>query len=148
MQEKLVKSSMVHSVMYLEETKQLVVVFKSGEKRTPCLYEEVPQGTYDQMMKSESVGSFINSNIKKGHKFRKLDSSLIEIGRVGFHGFVDEFTWFKIKNHQDTAECGECLTFNMLLDIRGENGESCYARQAALSKKGESAALIWNAVVE
>jgi len=57
---KKVDSSMVYAVGYDKETKDLEVVFTSGKI---WIYEEVSEETYKELIESDSVGSFMRSEI-------------------------------------------------------------------------------------
>jgi hypothetical protein len=57
---KKVESSMVYAVDYNRETQELEIVFRrTGVFR----YTGVPYSTYQQMMKSDSIGSYVKSCI-------------------------------------------------------------------------------------
>jgi hypothetical protein len=56
-----VESSVIASVGYDKERRDMMVEFKSGEL---YLYQGVPPIVYDKFLEAESKGSFFNSNIK------------------------------------------------------------------------------------
>ncbi len=57
---KKVNSSMVYAIGYDPKSKTLEVVFRSGKA---WAYEEVPKKVYQELLKSESIGSYIRENI-------------------------------------------------------------------------------------
>jgi hypothetical protein len=57
---KKVNSSMVYAIGYGPKSKTLEVVFISGEV---WVYEEVPKKVYQELLKSESIGSYMRENI-------------------------------------------------------------------------------------
>jgi len=57
---KKVNSSMVYAIGYDSKSKTLEVVFRSGKA---WVYEEVPKKVYQELLKSESIGSYIRENI-------------------------------------------------------------------------------------
>lgn len=64
-----VQSSNVLAVGYDDGTHSLVVRFKAN---TVYVYQDVPVEKFDALLKAESVGKFINSNIKGTYPFRKV----------------------------------------------------------------------------
>ncbi len=58
---KKVESSVIASVGYDKERRDMMVEFKSGEV---YMYQGVPPIVYDKFLESESKGSFFNSNVK------------------------------------------------------------------------------------
>jgi hypothetical protein len=57
---KKVNSSMVYAIGYDPKSKTLEVVFRSGKV---WVYEEVPKKVYQELLKSESIGSYMRENI-------------------------------------------------------------------------------------
>jgi lysyl-tRNA synthetase class 2 len=66
---KVEKSSTVSSISYTE-TGDLLVGFLNG---TEYIYKEVPKSVFEDMKKSESVGKFLNSNIKGKFTYQKQE---------------------------------------------------------------------------
>lgn len=64
-----VKSSTVAKVGYNAETSELHVEFSSGAQYQ---YAAVEKGVYESMLSAESVGKFLNSNIKEKYEFQKI----------------------------------------------------------------------------
>jgi hypothetical protein len=67
---KWVDSSNVESIGYDEESKDLYVRFRSGSPM--YIYEGVPQASFDELMNSDSIGSYLNQQIKPNYHFRTL----------------------------------------------------------------------------
>lgn len=57
---KKVDSSLVYAMGYGAKSKTLEVVFRSGKT---WVYEEVPKKIYQELLKSESIGSYMRENI-------------------------------------------------------------------------------------
>ena len=57
---KKVNSSMVYAIGYAAKSKTLEVVFRSGKT---WVYEEVPKRVYQELLRSESIGSYMRENI-------------------------------------------------------------------------------------
>jgi hypothetical protein len=57
---KKVNSSMVYEIGYNPKSKTLEVVFRSGKA---WVYGEVPKKVYQELLKSESIGSYMRENI-------------------------------------------------------------------------------------
>jgi hypothetical protein len=72
-----VDSSNVKSVGYVTEENVLLVLFKND---TLYKYFDVPFETYTQLTEAESVGKFLNSEIKKNFECEKVwdDDELYE----------------------------------------------------------------------
>jgi len=68
MQREQVISSNVVSVGYDTDTQTLEVEFKSGVYQ----YYNVPQSIYDEMIKAESVGKYLNVYIKPEYPYAKV----------------------------------------------------------------------------
>lgn len=64
-----VKSSTVAKVGYNPEKSELLVEFSSGAQYR---YLAVEQGVYESLLSAESVGKFLNSNIKDQYEFQKI----------------------------------------------------------------------------
>jgi len=67
-----VESSNVESIGYDEDSKTLIVEFKSGSTYS---YNGVPSIVYKKMLESESKGKFLNNNIKPVFLATKLKLS-------------------------------------------------------------------------
>jgi hypothetical protein len=63
-----VTSSTVRKIAYTDEG-DLVVTFNTG---ADYLYKAVPEEVYENMAKSESVGKFLNANIKGKFQYQQL----------------------------------------------------------------------------
>lgn len=63
-----VESSNVAAVGYDEATKKLKVEFKNGSSYT---YSDVPKEKAQAIVGAESVGKYLNANIKPHHPFEK-----------------------------------------------------------------------------
>lgn len=64
-----VVSSNIEKVGYNSETKELHVKFKGN--KAIYIYKDVPRGTFDDLLQSESVGKFLCSEIKGKFLFDK-----------------------------------------------------------------------------
>lgn len=64
-------SKQIESASYTKETKTLIVVFRSNGTRYS--YANVPENKWEELKKAESVGRFINTNIKGHHSYTKLE---------------------------------------------------------------------------
>jgi len=69
MERKAVTSSNVVSVGHDPETNVLEVEFKGG---AVYQYHYVPERVYDEIMRSDSVGKFINQHIKDVYTYTRL----------------------------------------------------------------------------
>ncbi len=68
-----VESSAVSHIAYQKRHKRLYVTFRgSGES---YVYINVPQRAYDELMKAESKGVFINKRIKPHYKCQRLEDA-------------------------------------------------------------------------
>lgn len=63
------KSSIVERTVYNKETRQLEIVFK---KTGAYIYLGVPIEVWNNLVKAESVGKFINSEIKSNYAYNKI----------------------------------------------------------------------------
>ena len=68
-----VESSVVASLGYDDESQTLFVRFHGSG--SSYLYEGVNQATLDELIESDSIGSYVNRVIKPRHKGRKLKAS-------------------------------------------------------------------------
>lgn len=69
------ESKNVESTEYNKETKELFVVFKSFKDpkiTTPYVYRGVPEEKWEALKKAESLGGFINKEIKGSYDYEKL----------------------------------------------------------------------------
>lgn len=64
-----VNSSQINSIGYSEENKILAIEFKGG---AIYYYSSVPKEVYEEMLKSESPGKFLHSNIKNVYQYQKM----------------------------------------------------------------------------
>jgi hypothetical protein len=64
-----VESSNVAAVGYDEEQESLYVEFKSG---STYKYLEVPFYAYEEMLSADSIGRYLNKEIKGRYEFTKL----------------------------------------------------------------------------
>jgi hypothetical protein len=62
-------SSALASVVYLPQSRELDVEFRSGEFHR---YSDVPPQTYTQLLEAESKGRYYNFNIRNRFLFRRL----------------------------------------------------------------------------
>lgn len=62
-------SSNVKAVAYEEDTSQLLVSFKSGHTYA---YDGVPNGLIDDLLNADSVGKYLNENIKGVYQEKKI----------------------------------------------------------------------------
>jgi hypothetical protein len=76
MAEILVKSSMIHSVEYVEPTHTLTVTYISKAGMAKYEYEKVPKQVFDELMKAKSVGSFVAKEIKGKYQFKKVEQKV------------------------------------------------------------------------
>lgn len=64
-----VESSNINAVGYDTSFGGLVVEYKSGTK---YMYEKVPYELYENLLKAESKGRFVNENVKGKFEFRRI----------------------------------------------------------------------------
>jgi uncharacterized protein len=64
-----VSSSNVASVGYDQNTMTLEVEFKSG---SVYQYFDVPEGVYREMMSADSIGTYLNQNIKNSFRYAQI----------------------------------------------------------------------------
>lgn len=64
-----VVSSNLSSVGYEAETQTLYVTFTNGSTYT---YEAVPEDVYQGLLSAESVGKYLNQNVKGHYDYRKV----------------------------------------------------------------------------
>ena len=64
-----VYSSMVRELRYDEQTQELVVFWTKG---SPGVYSGVPEDAADELTRSASVGTVINSEFRGVYPYRKL----------------------------------------------------------------------------
>lgn len=60
---------MVYEIGYNPKSKTLEVVFRSGKV---WVYEEVPKKVYQELLKSESIGSYMRENIIDCYAFYSI----------------------------------------------------------------------------
>jgi hypothetical protein len=63
-----VDSSNIEAIRYLDQSQELEVRFLSGAVYT---YHNVPQEIYEEMLNSDSKGSYLNRAIKRTYEFSK-----------------------------------------------------------------------------
>ncbi len=61
-----VNSSAIFAVGYDPRTKILEIEFKSGQLYR---YKEVPRAVYDDLKKADSIGAYVNANIRDKFDF-------------------------------------------------------------------------------
>ncbi len=61
-----VNSSAIFSVGYDVQARVLEIEFKNGQVYR---YKEVPRNVYDELMKAESIGTYVNANIRDKFDF-------------------------------------------------------------------------------
>ena len=66
----LVKSSNITGIDYNTTTQTLVVLFKNDSLYH---YEDVPRLIYDELLKSESIGSTLASKVKGKFNYKKVE---------------------------------------------------------------------------
>lgn len=64
-----VESSNINAVGYDTSFGGLIVEYKSGAK---YMYEKVPMEVYENLLKAESKGRFINESVKGKFEYKKL----------------------------------------------------------------------------
>lgn len=64
-----VDSSNIEQIGYDENDRELWVRFKSGDT---YVYSEVPPATYDDIMRADSKGSYLNREIKPNYGCRQV----------------------------------------------------------------------------
>ena len=64
-----VQSSNVEEVGYEQETMTLEVLFHNGNVYQ---YFDVPQSVYEGLLRAESVGKFLNTQIKNNYRYIQL----------------------------------------------------------------------------
>ena len=65
-----VESSSIAAVGYDPTTRRLYLRFVGSGNA--YLYHEVPPATFDELMRAESKGGFVNSMIKGSYEYRRL----------------------------------------------------------------------------
>lgn len=68
-----VGSSAVSQVAYQARHRRLYVTYRGSG--ASYVYLDVPQRKYDLLMKADSVGAFINKQIKPFHKCQRLEEA-------------------------------------------------------------------------
>ena len=64
-----VDSSQISKVGYSEEHKVLAVEFNTG---TLYYYKDVPKEMHEKMLKADSVGRFLNQQIKGDYEYERI----------------------------------------------------------------------------
>ena len=64
-----INSSNIQTVEYNEDLNTLIVEFKSGAKYA---YSTVPKAVFDRMITADSVGRYLNSNIRNNYTYVRL----------------------------------------------------------------------------
>lgn len=62
-----VESTLIQSVGYNPESQELTFILRTGDEI--YTYKNVPQSVYDEMMASESKGSYYRMNIRDKYEF-------------------------------------------------------------------------------
>jgi len=65
-----VKSRMILGVRYNKDTREMDVVFRTGEKYR---YKRVPQSVFEGLMSAESHGQYMHKRVLKRYDFERLD---------------------------------------------------------------------------
>ena len=65
-----VESSSIDAVGYDPETRRLYLRFIGSGNA--YVYEDVPASIFDQLMRAESKGGFVNTMIKGSYRYRRL----------------------------------------------------------------------------
>ncbi len=65
-----VKSSNIDAIRYVEEREELHIRFKTEKVYK---YRKVPQTVYDSMLITESIGKFMNKEIRNKYDFQRPD---------------------------------------------------------------------------
>lgn len=63
------QSSNVREISYYPRLKNLEIVFKGGSRYE---YFDVPQETFDNALKAESIGKFFADKIKRVYQYRQM----------------------------------------------------------------------------
>lgn len=62
-------SSQVSAIWYREDQKELEVLFTSGGR---YIYLEVPKEIWDRAIQAESIGKFLNTEVKGKFLYKKI----------------------------------------------------------------------------
>lgn len=84
------RSSNIRGLAYLPETNQLCVVFKGS---VGYMYEDVDLSTYDELTQAESMGKYLNSNIKvypENHAQAGGQREVTKMENTKFKGLVED----------------------------------------------------------
>ncbi len=65
-----VESQMILGVRYNDKTRELDVVFRTGEKYR---YKSVPRIEYEELMRAKSLGQYMHKRILNRYEFDRLD---------------------------------------------------------------------------
>ena len=65
-----VKSRMILGVRYNKDTRDMDVVFRTGEKYR---YKKVPQSVFEGLMSAESHGEYMHKLVLRRYDFDRLD---------------------------------------------------------------------------
>ena len=65
-----VNSRMVLGVRYNAKTREMDIVFRTGEKYR---YKRVPQGVYDELLSADSHGQFMHKKVLGHYDYERLD---------------------------------------------------------------------------
>jgi hypothetical protein len=63
-----VDSSNIEQIGYDEDNRDLWIRFKSGDT---YIYSDVPSATYEDIMRADSKGSYLNREIKPNYSYRQ-----------------------------------------------------------------------------
>jgi hypothetical protein len=64
-----VNSSNIEQIGYVEDDRELWVRFRSGDT---YVYSDVPPAAYDDIMRADSKGSYVNREIKPNYSHRRV----------------------------------------------------------------------------
>lgn len=65
-----VNSRMILGVRYNEVTREMDIVFRTGEKYR---YKKIPRSIYDGLMSADSAGQFMHKKILGHYDYERLD---------------------------------------------------------------------------
>ena len=73
-------SSFITNVSWDDDTETLLVQFTSG---TTWLYHDVPQDTYNRLVRSPSVGQYFNKNIRDNYPSEVINRASQQVVKNG-----------------------------------------------------------------
>lgn len=77
------ESSQVLSTAYDQKEKELIVVFKNNNK--PYAYTHFPIEKWSELLKCESIGSYINKEVKGKFNYRPLQAEEVAPAKLTFN---------------------------------------------------------------